>query len=484
MPKKDQLFYLIKSLTNTEKRHFNIFCFNKGISKNYIKLFETISKQNEYDEKAIRRKFKGQAFLNQLHVAKNYLNQLLLKSLRNYHSKISKEAEIKDMLRNIEILFSKELFDQCGFEIRRAEKIATEFEDYAALIVLQQWKRRLAFTTGTNTQEKIQEILDKEKKAVEALRRLNQYWVLTNRIFEYADDSENKFSKHPLMRTQQKNDSIAEKILHHHILYSYNVINGDAEEGYRQLADLIDSLEQFPKRIANDPAPYATALNNKISFLIHKKEFDKINPLLEKVRNIPQKYHLQSESKFSVKLKLRTYNIELEMYRDTRNFSKGIQLIEEIEAFLQKHSKSIPKEYYLLLWYQFANIHFMNKHFHNAMKYVNEIISSRFGDSINELERYARLLNLMIHLELDNIIVLKYAIEGCRRFLRRVRKVHPFEKVLLRFFSKICNAPKREYRDLFVELEGTLFGGPELLVDENILDYLDFRSWISDWVKR
>ncbi len=483
MAKKGNLFYLIKSLNKAEKRYFNIFCFNNNVSKNYLKLFETISRQSEYDEVEIRKKYKGQSFLKQLHVAKNYLSQLILKSLRNYHSKISKQAEIIDLLRNIEILFSKELFDQCQYEIQKAENLAESFEDYTALINIQKWKRRLSFTIGKNNPEQIQKILNREKEAIKALDRINQYWILTNKIFDYSNDSENKFSKHPLMVTQQTEESMTTKILHHHILYSYLVINGKAEEGFDHLSELIEYLEQFPKRLSNDPSPYVTALNNKIGYLIRAKKFDKVGPLLEKVRGIPTKYKLQSESKFSVKLKLRTYNIELEMHRDTRNFSKGVQLIKEIEVFLQTHKKSIPQEYYLLLWYQFANIYFMKKEYHASMKYVNEITGTRFGDSVNDLERYARLLNLMIHLNLDNIIVLKYAVEGCRRFLRKVKKVHEFEKVLLRFFSKICNAPKREYKSLFSQLHQDLFEKQEKLVDENILDFLDFKTWIEDHLK-
>ncbi len=479
MTKKENLFYLIKSLTKAEKRYFNIFCFDNNISKNYLKLFDIISKQSKYNETVIRKKLHGQALLNQLHVAKNYLNQLILKSLRNYHSKISKEAEIKDSIRNIEILFYKELFDQCHYEIQKAEKLAHTFEDFAALVTIQKWKRQLLFATGKNNRNQIEKILTKEKEAIDALNRINQYWELTNDIFDYYNDKERRLSKHPLMRTQKMNESMATKILHHHILYSYLVINGKAEEGFLHLIDLVDYLEQFPHRISNNPAPYVTALNNKISFLIRSKKFETVGPLLEKVRAIPQRYKLRRGSKFSVKLELRTYNIELEMYRDTKNFSKGIELIKEIEVFLQTHKKSIPQEYYLLLWYQFANIYFMKKDFAASMKYVNEIVSSRFSPSTHDLERYARLLNLMIHLELDNIIVLKYAVEGCRRFLRKVKKVHEFEKVMLRFFSKICNAPKREHKNLFVQLYKNLFKEPKL-VDDNVLDYLDFQTWIKE----
>jgi hypothetical protein len=54
------------------------------------------------------------------------------------------------------------------------------------------------------------------------------------------------------------------------------------------------------------------------------------------------------------------------------------------------------------------------------------------------------------------------------------------EKVLLRFFSKICNAPKGEFPGLFLQLREDLFEGPEVLVDENVLDYLDFKTWIAE----
>ena len=65
-------------------------------------------------------------------------------------------------------------------------------------------------------------------------------------------------------------------------------------------------------------------------------------------------------------------------------------------------------------------------------------------------------------------------------FYEKVKKVHEFERVLLRFFSKICTAPKREYKSLFSQLQQDLFERQEKLVDENILDFLDFKAWIEE----
>lgn len=125
MIKSEQLFYLIKSMNKAEKRYFKLFASSNNENNNYSLLFEAIDKQDIYDESAIKEKFQNKTFINQLHVTKNYLNQLILKSLRNFHSTISKDAEIKDLLRDIEILLKKDLFQQCEQVIDKALKIAS-----------------------------------------------------------------------------------------------------------------------------------------------------------------------------------------------------------------------------------------------------------------------------------------------------------------------------------------------------------------------
>src|SRR5688500_17153020 len=99
----DDLLQLIKSLDQTEKRYFKIFATMhvKGSDDNkYVKLFDAIDKQNEYNEEQIREQFKDEKFLIQLHVAKNYLYNIILKSLRLYHSEKSKLNELMDLLRD------------------------------------------------------------------------------------------------------------------------------------------------------------------------------------------------------------------------------------------------------------------------------------------------------------------------------------------------------------------------------------------------
>src|SRR5688572_25646962 len=100
MVKKGNLFLLIKSLSKSEKRYFKLFADNGKSDSNYLQLFEAIDKQEEFDEDAIRKKFKGKAFTAQLHVAKIYLSELILKSLRNFHANDSVNGQVLDLIRD------------------------------------------------------------------------------------------------------------------------------------------------------------------------------------------------------------------------------------------------------------------------------------------------------------------------------------------------------------------------------------------------
>lgn len=481
MAKKGNLFFLIKSLTKSEKRYFKIFCFNQKVNNNYLRLFEAFDKQEIFDEEAIKRKFKGEKFIRQLHVTKNYLNQLLLKSLRNYQADSTKYVALKDLLCNIEILYFKELYDSCYYEIQKAERLASQYDYLPGLLEVLGWKRRLILSRWGNKRLELNAIIAEEKKVIRALERLNQYWGLTINIFDYNKDEEKKLLKIPVIEKTESTDCLQSKTLYYHILYTYHTINGRPKMGAAALDQLIELMGKTPERIQNDPGPYVTAINNRISASIFDKDYGSAISYLQKVKTIPEQYKLKAESKFTVKLSLRTFNMELEIYRDTQQYEKGKRLILEIEQYLERCRKVIPEQYFLQFWFQFAYIYFMSREFSKSQKWCNEITNTNFKDIRMDLQSYSRILNLMIHFEMDNTFVLKYAVDSCRRFLKKKKEPFAFEQVLLRFFSRISNAPRAEYKAMFQDLQQQLFDAEPPLVTPENLDFLDLKTWIERW---
>ena len=108
----DNLFQLIKSLTISEKGYFIKFASRHviGEENKYLMLFDFINKQNSYDEDALKERFKNEKFVKQLTTAKNYLTNMILRSLENYHCSDSVDSRISNLINQYRILFQKTLF--------------------------------------------------------------------------------------------------------------------------------------------------------------------------------------------------------------------------------------------------------------------------------------------------------------------------------------------------------------------------------------
>lgn len=473
MAKKGNLFSLIKSLSKSEKRYFRIYAGMGGRDANYLRLFDAIDAQAEYDEATVREKLEGERFLSQLHVTKIYLTELILKALKNYHADASVYSRLLDLLRDIELLYDKELYDLCHYKIVKAEEIAARYEKLALLVEVYGWKRKLALAVS-GSRDGVLEGLRKEKYAIGQMETLNRYWDHTLTMGKLATDA--SFNPESLAGETGVAPVLQSRVLHHHIAYGLCFLKQDLAGAEREISDLIALLEQFPDRISEDPHPYVTALSNKIGLYLITRNWDAIPALIRTIREVPLRYRLENESKFTVRLWLRTFNVELEMYRDSRQFDAGVALMEEIQQFIEKHRKAIPDDYILLFYYQFANIFFLKKAYKKSLGWVNEIINANYGSAREDIQAYARILNLALHFELDNIVVLRYAVDSCRRFLKKRRIEIRSGKEILGLFSKLSQAYPEEYEGIFRKGYTVLFATGS----DQGQDYFDLKGWLGE----
>jgi len=199
---------------------------------------------------------------------------------------------------------------------------------------------------------------------------------------------------------------------------------------------------------------------------------------------MPDRYGLKSNNTIAVKAMLHSYNVELEMCRDTNQINRGLKVAKDVQKYLQDSSLIIPKSYHILLLYQIAYLHYLNNEFDKALPFLNEIFSLKANEIRQDIQAYAHLLFLIIHFELRNITLLRYAVESCRRFLKKKRELHNFEKTLLTGFSRLSTISASEYEYQFILLKETLFDGMSDKEKMNVLDYLNFETWIEKNLKK
>ena len=172
------LFNLIKALDKNEKRYFKLFATLYGGEKNYIRLYEAIDNQAEYDEKKLRDVFRNEPFLNQLSVAKNYLYNLVLKSLEVYHTTI--DSEFRSLISQVEILFNKDLYNECRKHLVKAKKIAVKYDNHIQIIEVLHWEIQLL--PNEDAKKRI-DISDQVITLLDKLKRIQDYRILNNKMF-------------------------------------------------------------------------------------------------------------------------------------------------------------------------------------------------------------------------------------------------------------------------------------------------------------
>lgn len=484
MAKSDALFELIHSLTKSEKRYFRLVSGLQGAQSNYMDLFDALDQMEYFDQQQLKKKFAKKAFTRQFHVAKNYLGKLILKSLRGFHLNHSADARLKSCLSDIEILYKRDLFTLCSKTIRKAENLARKTGHYRSLLEVLNWKRKVLLNSLglESSREQLNRIIKQEQEVLQNLKYESEYWWLAINI-DRVGHQEIESDRHHLINDPSFARTNRAKILHFHLRYMLETLSGNSGKAEVSIDRLLTYLEDNPYYLMEDPAPYITALNNKIGLYLNQRRFQDVPPLLDKIREIPHKLRWKTTNPLSMKLLLRTYNVELESYRDSGQFSTGVELIPEVRDFINRHQNLISNDYQILLHYQFAYLYFMVGDLKSALKDINVVLGYRYNSERADVVGYAQFLNLIIHYELGNSTVMKYAVDACRRYLKKRGNLMVFEKIILRLFSKLSTQPSGNHSKLFARTSSQLFGEASL-IDNSQLDYLDFRYWIYKHIKK
>ena len=463
MKKKEFLFYLIKSLSRTEKRYLKIHFKHANSETIYSQLFSVIDKQAVYDEEAIKVKFKDYTFVKHFHLSKRYLYDLILQALRTYHREISQKAKINDLLKNVEILYLKGLYPLAERDCKLAARIADTYElDTAKLDVLY-WERKLIQVQTPGDREKIGEVVREQYQVLTDLQQINGLW---QNLLQLTPD--------PI----DPRPSLQAHILQANVDYLQLLNESKIEDAEHTLTRLVNELEHYPKHLKNDPSIWPANLNNLLGLLLFAKKQDVALELIQKAKifyaSLPQ---LDTPT---IRLILRTYNIELELYRDRKDRAAAQTAIEDIQDFLQKQKGSVPSSYLLSFWFQFANLHFWDKDYEQSLHWINRVLNYKFKGERTDLQRYIRWLNLMVHLELENFFVLRYYVGSMRRFLKKEGPLAQYEQILLRFFVQISTLGESDIKAAFSKLYSQLDKEVGVLQSQRVLDYIHFIDWAKE----
>jgi len=490
MKPSTELFDLIKSLSKSEKRFFKLSSSLQTGDKNYLKIFDAIDKQVEYDEGGVKHMFRKETFIRHFPSEKNHLYKLILKSLRAYHADNSVSSLLKQEIKNIEILFEKALFKECNKFLMRAKKQAIEHEKFYYLFELISWEKKLleeALEDGEFTKD-LDTLIKEEQDVIGKLRNLAAYHVLYSKInyvfrsggFVRNDEDRSlveEITNHPLIKG--KNTALSQRAatICYYTQGFCKMANGDYDTALTKFFKVKEILDENPY-VKHDLAKrYIRTLNNIMFCLIDQNKFVEARAMADLMRKTGEERAFKSTDVLVTIFK-DTNIAELQICHLTGDFDKGLALVEDIVEGMEENEGKLHKEQIVTFYYHIAYIYFGAGKYNKALFWINKVLNDNENTLRQDIYSYARLFNLVIHYELGNHDLLEYITKSTLRYLSKRQRDFHLEKVIIEYIRKFIRAAsildQKELFTAFSEELSVLVQGPE---EKVVLKYFDFLKW-------
>lgn len=463
MPIPDTLFECIKSLDKSEKRHFKIYAKRHVLHEEnqYIRLFDIIDRLDTYDEALVKLQLGACKFANNLPSGKNYLYNLILKSLRTYHAGKSVKIQLRELWLDINILIEKGLLRQAMKLIRKAKKMAQQYQYDIQLLEIVLLERKLIRRYTSNKADEM--IQDCQKESANCLNRLKLQLNIVD-LYEtvfitYRNNKDSRRSLDAIMREVERLVSESEyKRLSFEALNSYHVLHlhhaniiRDYKTGNKHLKNLITLHEQHPFIIDEEQERYINHLNNYLNNCFALKKWDEFPPVLAKMKAIKAK---------NVKMEGLIFNnshyLEIIYHLVREKYRSVIQMVPEIEQGLKKYSESITKSRELTFFYNITVAYFLEKDYPQALDWINRILSEPKLDERQDIQLLARIFEIVLHYELGNEELVESLIGSTNRFLLKNKKRESSEYLIVQRLKQVLYADKKKKQVIFQQLAAEL----------------------------
>ena len=491
MEHSDSLFRLIKGMSKTEKGYFRRHALSHGKTEsNYLKLFDAIGEQPQYAEQEIKNKFKGQLFVRQFSVTKNYLYHLILKSLELYRQAGNIDAQVRSLLNRADILYEKAMYQECAAMLDKTSAPAKKYEIYYAQLQILLLRRTLAVK-----EMNFEKIWACEAERAEVLACVNDIKnaeeIHDHAAFDYykavkgtkpASSSE-KYSAAELLRAEQKARTfVARKRLADALIYNYGLSN-KKEELYKHARKKALLYVSTSGMIRYDLYGYLVSLNAVIysCSILGKREDQQF--WITRLQEAEKFIHTKPESVYHFYLGFHVlhFNNSLGNFKESADFFR-----QSLKERLETHRKDLNDREFFVLYLNLAITHFGLENFREALAWLNRIKNEVKLVSDPDVMCFYRLFYLIVHFELGHYDLLPYLIKSAYRFILRMSNLSPFQKEWMKFLRTILEKEfsRTQLKNYFTEFRDRLQRVHRQELQAQTSEYFDYISWLDSKIEK
>lgn len=486
MKKNSNAFVIIKSLTMSEKRYFKIYSERHTIGEQnkYVVLFDELDKSEVEDDEVLKFNLKKTGInADFISADKNYLYNLILKSLNAFHDSKTFNLELKDMLISIEILFHKGLYYECLKLITKAEKLANECENFQLMIDILTWKKKCSgYSLGLQKAAEVNKAIDEYVIKLQDLKQVIDLYYESN-ILQSNNEQQSKkeitrafedILRKPILKSEKNIISFTGKTFYY-LIYAnyYNFINNKTKE-LEFLEKLITLLNASKTYSLENPLDYVSIYNRLLAIKKHFKSDTFFNDI-QILKSYSEKIFIRKEI-IANRVFIHTHTHELEYYLINNNFNEAIKKLNDIEKQISKTKIEIEPYHEIYFNYLHIITLIFSGNFRKALSFVNKTLND--FKAIDRPQVYLRveILNAIVHYELKNYSLAYTISKSLNKKAATNNKLTSVEHTLVKAITQISG-----HKNLTKKIETTLLN--EVLIELEKNKAPNFSTLVANYEK-
>jgi len=494
MPKQttEHLLDLIKSLTKGEKRHFRLFVnrTNTKEEKLFILLFEHLDKYGSYDEASILEKI-PKIKRRQLSNLKAHLYKQLLISLRQQNRQHHLDMQLRENLDYAKILYSKGMYRASLQILDKTKRIALDNQLYSQALTVLEFEKHIESQHITGSMYPKAEQLTKETRSViERLRLRHKLSDLSLSLYGlylqygYVKDQKDRqyitdyFESH-LPKYRLSEMDFHEKMFLFQSFVWYHYMSQDFINFYRYAQKWVDLFDEYPAMISDKMPLYLKALHNLLSAYFMAGRLDKFLPVYQKLLHFNQggSYVLSKNETFLHILFKHIHSINRIFL--SGDYEDGVSQMSDLAELLNSGEYQWDLNRLMNFYYKMGCVYFAAGDLDNAIECLNKVTNQVVPNFREDIQCYARILNLIAHFDLGNDLLVSYQIKSTYRYLLKAKQDERILKEIFTFLRKTTRMLESELKREFIMLKKKLENLENDQYERRPLLYLDIISWLD-----
>jgi hypothetical protein len=469
----DELFRLIHSLSIEEKGYFKKFATRHTTTdSSYLKLFNAISKQRDFDETQHKKDFKNYAR------TKVYLKDMITDAMLVYYRNNHPHIQLLNQIQKIHLMLVKGLYNEAMRLIKKSLDTSRKMELFTIARYLERIQRDLASQTYNHQSDmwlimnsyqiEMEENLRQETNLTE-LELLSMEWFAKSRENTTILPKELEQIK-PVLAGKKTTSKRAE-IKKTEILNWISLMQNDSNELIALTEKRVAQSKEFRKN--NDSSFYAiAAFDNHILSYIDAKQFDQgielCNEMIAAEGNVMLYYNIAfvwgNIRKWMLYIISEQYDVGLKQMNENNSaVLKLLDLKQDAPGYRAVRAYVIIRSVLL----------FCNRKYLDCWMTLNEsfhVLKQNQSHTSDIL-----ILQMMTQLEMGNYSLLKKMAQDASKKIDAKSNNHKVQNILIDFFKKVDGyniqmAKKEAYQELIKldEPNASLFG------------LLKYQTWLKE----